>query len=83
MENTERRFPFLSRHGEIIERKTKITLSSDFCFQLFLCLLENNALSKSWIKLGQFNLARNSLLILARPDDVRRLCRLELNETDL
>ncbi len=59
-------------------------LSGGFALmRLLLCLLEGDTLPKRGVELREFNLALGSLLILARPDDVRRLRRLELDEANL
>src|SRR6185369_2061701 len=52
-------------------------------FKLLLCFFENDALAKSRVKLSDLDLALDSLLVLARPDDMRRLRRLELYKADL
>jgi len=50
---------------------------------LFLRFFENNALAECRIKLGELNLALYLFLVLARPDDVRRLCGLQFDKFSL
>jgi len=50
---------------------------------LFLRLFEGDALAQGRVELGKLDLALYRLLVLARPDDVRRLRRLELDKADL
>ena len=52
-------------------------------FYLLLRFFENDTLAECGIELRELYLALDRLLVFARPDDVRRLGRFELDETDL
>ena len=52
-------------------------------FVSFLGFLEKHALLERRVELHELDLALHGLLVLARPDDVRRLRGFQLNETDL
>ena len=49
----------------------------------FLRFLEGDALTQRGVELRKLDLALHGLLVLARPDDVRRLRRLELDKAYL
>ena len=52
-------------------------------FDLFLGFFENNALSERGVEFRDLDFALDGLLVLARPDDVRRLRRLQFDKADL
>jgi hypothetical protein len=67
------------------KRKPSLLGRFSFCMKraLFLRLFENDALAQGRIELDEFDLALHGLLILAAPDDVRRLRGLELDKANL
>lgn len=50
---------------------------------LFLRFFEEHTLLQRGVELRELDLTLDGLLVLARPDDVRRLRRLELDKADL
>ena len=60
------------------KRKTPV-----WAFSLFLRFFEDDALAQGRVELRELYFALSSLLVLARPDDVRRLRGLELDEANL
>lgn len=40
---------------------------------LFLSFFENDAFTERWVKFSDFNFSLNLFLVLARPNDMRRL----------
>ena len=50
--------------------EAETALAGGSCLRLMLCLFKKYPLAQCGVKLHNFNLARNALLILARPDSV-------------
>ena len=63
--------------------KVKPLFRAVLLLALFLRLFEGDALAQRRVELGELDLAGSGLLVLARPNNVRRLCRLKLYKANL